>query len=337
MKKKNPFCRPDCPVALAIQVDDTGARHAGKNGYCTSISNEVFAWFGSTGSKSRINFLTLLRQGYEDYHINENALDYMRAQGLPKFLLERLEENHKCLANKEDWEKYLSCLGITSALHQRVATEGALIGSILSHGFYVDMAILSDDAGQFNVFAHALCWIHSERTLKKLLGISDKLNEAMQGVLDRFWSIYKELKAYKKQPSEALKKQIEKSFDELCEMGAQRGGMLRQALKRIKDNKKELLLVLQRPEIPLHNNLSEGDIREYGKRRKISGGTRNEKGRRCRDTFASLKKTCRKLGVSFWHYLGDRITSSGKILPLSDLIHQAARESPAGRPAATTY
>jgi len=69
-----------------------------------------------------------------------------------------------------------------------------------------------------------------------------------------------------------------------------------------------LLLVLERPEIPLHNNLSENDIREYVKRRKVSGSTRSDEGRRCRDTFTSLKKTCLKLGVSFWEYLLDRIS-----------------------------
>jgi hypothetical protein len=74
------------------------------------------------------------------------------------------------------------------------------------------------------------------------------------------------------------------------------------------------------PDIPLHNNLSEGDVREYVKRRKISGGTRSENGRRGRDTFASLKKTCRKLGITFWDYLDDRIRHRGRIPVLSELI-----------------
>ena len=84
-------------------------------------------------------------------------------------------------------------------------------------------------------------------------------------------------------------------------------------------------MVLERPELPLHNNLSEQDIREYVKRRKISGGTRSEQGRSCRDTFASLKKTCRKLGVSFWDYLNDRIIGAGRIQPLPALIEARAR------------
>jgi hypothetical protein len=100
--------------------------------------------------------------------------------------------------------------------------------------------------------------------------------------------------------------------------------MLNLALGRLYNNKSELLLVLDRPEIPLHNNLSENDIREYVKRRKVSGSTRSELGRQCRDTFTSLKKTCRKLGVSFWDYLLDRLSKSYTIPPFHDLILQQA-------------
>jgi hypothetical protein len=74
----------------------------------------------------------------------------------------------------------------------------------------------------------------------------------------------------------------------------------------------------------VHNNASESDIREYVKKRKISGGTRSTDGRHCRDTFASLKKTCRKLGVNFWNYLQDRIRGLGKVTRLADLIRQRA-------------
>ena len=73
--------------------------------------------------------------------------------------------------------------------------------------------------------------------------------------------------------------------------------------------------MLERPEVPLHNNLSEGHIRDYVKKRKISGSTRSELGRRARDTFASLKKTCRRLGVNFWDYLQDRVRGLGQNPP----------------------
>jgi hypothetical protein len=82
--------------------------------------------------------------------------------------------------------------------------------------------------------------------------------------------------------------------------------------------------VLDHPEIPLTNNLSERDIREYAKKRKISAGTRSDLGRRCRDTFLSLKKTCRKLGLSFCHYLQARIQGLCHIRPLPEIIRRTA-------------
>ena len=97
-------------------------------------------------------------------------------------------------------------------------------------------------------------------------------------------------------------------------------------LKGMAADRAKLLLVLQRPEVPLHNNLSEGHIRDYVKKRKISGSTRSELGRQARDTFASLKKTCRRLGVNFWAYLQDRVRGLGQVPRLPELIRQKAEE-----------
>ncbi|MGH7054000.1 MAG: IS66 family transposase [Stellaceae bacterium] len=82
-------------------------------------------------------------------------------------------------------------------------------------------------------------------------------------------------------------------------------------LERLCANKAELLMVLDRPDIPLHTNGSENDIRAQVIKRKISGGTRSAAGRDCRDVFLGLAKTCAKLGISFWDYLGDRLAVAG--------------------------
>lgn len=104
---------------------------------------------------------------------------------------------------------------------------------------------------------------------------------------------------------------------------------LNKLLKRIHKNKAELLLVLNHPDIPLHTNGSETDIRDFVKKRKVSGGTRSDEGRKCRDTFISLKKTCRKLGVSFWQYLIDRHgIGEQTIPPLQDMIIEHASLAP---------
>ena len=101
---------------------------------------------------------------------------------------------------------------------------------------------------------------------------------------------------------------------------------LDRALERLHANKAELLVVLDRPEIPLHTNGSENDIRCQVTRRKISGGTRSELGRDCRDAFLSLMKTSGKLGVSFWDYLGNRLAvpEAPSVPFLPHLIRQRA-------------
>lgn len=166
---------------------------------------------------------------------------------------------------------------------------------------------------------HALCWIHAERSINKITPVSDKGKEDLDKVREKLWGLYKDLKAYKVNPDPSEAKRLDQLFDEIF-TSKTHSASLNNALKRIHNNKSELLLVLRHPEIPLHNNLSENDIREYVKKRKISGGTRSEAGRRSRDTFTSLKKTCRKHGISFWEYLYDRLKRIGSIPNLADLI-----------------
>jgi hypothetical protein len=311
-------------VSDYINVDDTGARHKGRNGYCTHIGNESFSWFESTGSKSRINFLKLLRAGHSDYFINMDAIGYMEANKLPRYVLEPIiAQLGNIFAIDEQWNDFLTQKGIVADRHVQIATEGALIGSIVEHGVSNKLIVLSDDAGQFNVLLHALCWVHAERLLAKIIPFTDEQKQDLDTVRDKIWKLYKGLKQYKENPRPKAKECLEAEFDRIFTTQTS-SATLNQALKRLYDNKAELLLVLEHPGIPLHNNSAENAIREYVKKRKISGSTRSEAGRKCRDTFTSLKKTCRKLGVSFWEYLKDRIEKIHLIPDLSDLIREQA-------------
>jgi len=303
-------------------VDDTGARHNGKNGYCTHIGNDLFSWFESTESKSRINFLKLMRAGHSDFAINMDSICYMQEHKLPQKPLEAIIENKGMIfADDAQWHDFLAQNAIVNARHVQIATEGVLLGSIIEHGISKHLVIVSDDAGQFNVLLHALCWIHANRAIDKIIPFTDQAKKDLNTVKDQVWQLYEGLKAYKENPTPADKKRLNDMFDEIFTQTTS-SALLNAALKRINNNKSELLLVLERPDIPLHNNGAENAIREYVKKRKISGSTRSESGRRCRDTFTSLKKTCRKLGVSFWQYLKDRIENIGIIPDLSDLIRQ---------------
>ena len=292
-----------------ITVDDSGARHKGKNGYVTHMGNELFAWFSSTPTKSRVNFLTLLNGGEVSYRLSPEALTYMREHKLkkiPKILLDKLAASPIVeFKDKEAWDNLLEQLDITDERHIRIATEGALIGSLLHKGDVEKLAIISDGAGQFAVFQHGLCWVHAERLIHTLLPMNDTHKKAVADVRAQIWTLYKALKSYKLNPCPKQAEAISKSFDDIFQQKTAYI-TLNRSLRRLNKLKNKLLLVLKRPEIPIHTNGSETDIRDYVKKRKISGGTRSDLGRQCRDTFASLKKTCRKLGISFWQYLADR-------------------------------
>ena len=327
--EKDEILRVGLAISKYINVDDTGARHRGKNGYCTHIGNKWFAWFESTHRKSRINFLEILRAGATDYVLTRDAFAYMEMQKLPQTQFERLEGFGRTVFEDERaWKAALESAGLTNERHVRIATEAALLGSVIENGTtHLDLAIISDDAGQFDVLLHALCWIHAERPIRKLTGLTYAQRESLEQTRRRIWGFYRELQAYKETPGPEKKKELENRFDEIFTTRTPYE-TLNQALTRIHKNKSELLLVLERPEIPLHNNESETDIREYVKKRKISGSTRSDLGRRCRDTFTSLKKTCRKLGVGFWDYLKDRVSGTNSIPWLPDLMRQQMGESP---------
>jgi Transposase IS66 family len=309
-----------------IGTDDTGARHQGKNGYCTVIGNDLFAYFQSTDSKSRLNFLHILQGSQRDYAINEATLAYWKRQELAAALVAKLTQGPQEFVGEQAWQGRLTELAITNERHVLIATEGALIGGLVARGVSPELLVLSDGAPQFVIFVHAGCWIHAERPLAKLVPYNDEHRAAIEKIRTQIWEFYEDLKAYRQQPDETQRLVLETRFDAFVE---QRTGYpnINGVLKEMRDHKADLLRVLERPEVPLHNNAMESDIREFVKRRKISGGTRNDAGRRCRDTFASLKKTCRKLGIRFWDYLQDRVRGLGQIPRLADLIRRKARQT----------
>ena len=317
-QEKNELLTVGLEISRSVTVDDSGARHQGKNGYVTQIGNELFAWFGSAGSKSRINFLECLHAGEKIYQVNEAALSYMSEQGLSESVRQQLSND---LLTDEHWRKHLASINLTNDRHIRIATEGALLGGLLEKGLNPELAIISDGAGQFAILLHGLCWIHAERLVHKLIPANDQQRDAVALVRDQIWKLYVDLKSYKTHPDPMLIEELASRFTTIFTQQTVYA-TLNKTLKRLHRHKDELLLVLHRPDVPLHTNGSETDIRDFVKKRKVSGGTRSDVGRQCRDTFVSLKKTCRKLGISFWQYLIDRVSLINTIPPLPTIMRE---------------
>src|SRR4051812_42379458 len=153
---------------------------------------------------------------------------------------------------------------------RRRLTEAAMIGSIVARGLLTDTAIVSDDAGQFDVFQHALCWIHAERHLRRIVCVTDEQQRQVDVQRQLVWWFYADLKLYKDDPTATRRTALRQRFDRIF---TQVTGFaeLDQAIARTLASKDELLLVLDRPDIPLHTNGSENAVRSFVTKRRISG------------------------------------------------------------------
>ena len=321
--------RAGLATARWVTVDDTAARHARRDGVTTQVGDDRFTAFRTGASKSREAFLSTLRAGHGEYVVNDAALDHRRGRALAGPVVDLLAAHPaKVFADEVAWTTHLAALGIDRLAVApdpvRIATEGALWGTIQAHGLLPGTVIVSDDAGQFRLDAHALCWVHAERLVHKLAPTTDAQRRAVELKRTLIWWLYADLKAWKRDPCPRRAAALRARFGRVF---TRRTGyvVLDRLLARLHRRKAELLLVLERPEIPLHTNASENDIRACVTKRKVSGGTMSEAGRTARDVLLGLMKTCRKLGVSFYRYLGDRLRVPGaeSIPPLPDLIRQA--------------
>jgi hypothetical protein len=223
-----------------------------------------------------------------------------------------------------DWQAFLLEKGIVSAKAIRVISEAVLLGGVMSVGIDAPLRILSDGAGQLNVLVHGLCWVHAERSLRRLQGNTAQQRDNIAQSQDLLWQYYQRLKAYQQKPTPESQTALSQSFDQVFGRCYLNHPSLNIVLKWFRTHKAELLRVLEYSPFPLHNNDGETDMREAVIRRKISGGTRSDAGRKARDTFVAIKKTCRKLGISFWRYLLSRIRLDPQIPPLPDVIRAKA-------------
>jgi hypothetical protein len=196
-----------------------------------------------------------------------------------------------------------------------IANEAGLWGAIKHHDLLRETVIVSDDVGQFRVGLHALCGVHAERLVHKLIPANDKQRNAVEIARCMIWWFYGRLKDYKLSPSPEQAELLRAQFSRIFKRGRSGYSTLDGLLRRIHRHKDELLRVLDRPDIPLNTNDSENDIRAFVTKRKISGGTVSDNGREARDVMLGLSKTCRKLKVSFYDFIGDRLGIPGPKIP----------------------
>jgi len=197
--------------------------------------------------------------------------------------------------------------------------------------FPVIRLLICDDAPQFKLVteALALCWVHDGRLYKKLDPCIPYHRQLLESFLDQYWDFYKQLLTYQQHPTIDEHTRLEGEFDKLfsTETGYY---ALDQRIAKTMDKKPSMLMVLDHPEIPLHNNPAELAARKRVRKRVVSFGTRTNDGTKAWDTFMSLSATAEKLGINFYNYLYDRISGAFQIASFADIISQRAQELPLG-------
>jgi hypothetical protein len=265
--------------------------------------------------------------------IDDEALAYMKGLHMSASTLALLAAHpDKRFTDEAAWNAHLEALGLDQLeVHPdpvKVATEGALWAAVKERGLLGETVIVSDGAGQFRLTNNALCWVHSERLVHKLQPTNPAHRQAVEVTRTLIWWFYRDLKAYKLAPDPKRARMMRARFDRIFTRNT---GyiLLDQLLARLHKRKADLLRVLDRPEIPLHTNGSENDIRAFVTKRKISGGTVSQAGKTARDVMLGLAKTCAKQGVSFYRFLGDRFAVPGAqpITNLAVLVRAAAERT----------
>jgi hypothetical protein len=307
-----------------IRTDDTGAKHEHKNGYCTHIGGEYFAYYKTTFSKSRANFLEILLQGKEGYRVNDAMIWHLYQCGAEDDILNLFEEyKGKKYIEKNGFNRFLTRLNLHDKKLRTQCLEAAVVGFISEEILKKGQILLSDRAGQFAVFDHAGCWVHMERPLRKIVVSNELVQQELNQVREAIWELYRALK--EAALTQNGKEEVEKQYDAFVMMKSI-SPAITEVIENFRKYREEMLKALDHPGLPLHNNDSERDIRGFVKRRKISGSTKSEQGKKFRDALASVKQTCFRLGLSFWEY-----TSSwfkGKPPDLAQFVRERYRSAP---------
>jgi len=306
-------------------IDHTGARVQGSNQHFTVLCNDYFSAFFITPKKDRLSVIDILSQEEElPYLINPYTINFLQERKLKASILSSLNPFLQMGAmTKNKFEEELNRLiPNLKERHKTMILEAAAITAYQeNHISPTIKCLVCDDAKEFYYITslRALCWIHEERHYKKLTPFLPHHHKLVDDFRSRIWEYYKELQEYKKNPRKKEKKRLSDLFDEIFSTKTGYDG-LDNRIELTKKKKDSLLVVLDYPDTPLHNNPAELALRMYVIKRKISFGTKSKDGTKSWETFFTIMDTCRKLGINFRDYLHDKISNQNTMPPPASLI-----------------
>jgi hypothetical protein len=327
--EKEEVCKAGLASSPWQHTDQTSTRVDGQNQHCNIVCNPLYTIYTTTPKKDRLSVLDVLRPGRERrFRLNEEALGYLKSVPLSKATRNWLSAE----CSDQDWDEQIfverldtNWPKLNEQQRQSILSAAAVAAYHAEEDLPIVRLLLCDDAPQYNWIAEelALCWIHEGRHYKKLMPVLVHHLKLLKDYRKQFWDFYDELLAYRQQPTPEKSARLEAEFDKLF---STRTGFdaLDARIAKTKTKKESLLMVLKHPEIPLHNNPAELEARQRVRKRDVSFGPRTQDGVKAWDTFMSLIATAKKLDISFYQYIHDRVSKANEIPSLASLIQAHA-------------
>lgn len=309
-----------------VHIDETGAKFNGIRAYTFGVSNKFFTSYTTGFEKNRWASVGALLGGDQLYLISRDTINFIaKTLKKPKITnyLSQLESEK--VYSREELEELFNdpIFEEISKKQLDVVRTSCAVGALRSRimGSPVKF-IISDDAPNFVglVNNHQLCWVHEIRKYKLCEVFKRIESETLDKLVNEWRSFYFLMKRFKNNPTNELRAKVRSEFDRICSIETL-VRPLDEQLRRTKENKDKLLLFLKYPQLPLHNNMAEIDLRERVIKRKISLQNRSLEGMKAWDLMLSLASTCRKLNLSFWKYLEDRISMREAIPYLGKVVN----------------
>jgi hypothetical protein len=312
-------------------TDQTSTRVNGENQHCNIVCNPLYTVYTTTPKKDRLSVLDVLRNGRERrFRLNDEALGYLKSTPLSKATRNWLSAE----CSDQDWDEQTFVERLdTNWPKLNVQQRQAILSAAAVAAYHAELdkpivrLLVCDDAPQFNWLTEeiALCWVHEGRHYKKLMPVFVHHLELLSDFRKQFWDFYDELLTYRQQPTPEESARLEAEFDQLFST-CTGFDALDSRIAKTRAKKGSLLMVLKHPEIPLHNNPAELEARQRVRKRDVSFGPRTQDGVKAWDTFMSLAATAKKLDISFYRYIHDRISKANEIPSLASLIQAHASE-----------
>ena len=312
------------------QMDATRTFESGEVRNTQVVCGQHYKVFYTRKGRKRVDVISVL-QGLDGEqvklcynHVARHFLNKLPVAQPDRLSVGRLLEKGKVYGLTQLWsilDKDARLAAAKPALRSKINDALALGHYYSQKDFALVDVLLSDGAKEYMMVARrrqAVCWLHDIRDYRKMTPQLSAHRKILDEFIDKLWQFYGRLKSYRQKNSvlaQVLRDDFDKLFGAPCDYRA-----LAKRMERTLANKDRLLVRLDKPFVPLHNNSAERGMRRVVRKRDISLHTTSDRGTSIKDGFLSVVETARKLNVNVLEYIDAKVRGLTIQYSLAELV-----------------